>query len=423
MTKFLLLLCCFAVTVKGKTQDNVKVIQVDPRQAYGGPVSDYFNNIQYIPLETTPESTFGEIANMVITDSSYIICDNDTKSILFFNPKGKFIKKISSNKDVFPYFEYDYFNKVVSICFISKTDFFSNDNDATKSIRFFRFSDTGHPIDTIVVHSREDEDIKKVNLGDGYWFKTQTCRFEKGKGPKDTTIYLMNIYKGDSLHKKLIPYHQKEQFGFCYFGGWLSSKQEDYTVIDGITYTATPYEHKVYKITKDTAIKVFEIVFPYDVAIPKSVLKYRDTKTLDSVSNIARPPGIIYSLAKIFFKGNKLFFKGESHFYLSTVSTSELRAYNFIYDTVQQKVSALERLTPDSTSSFLPVFDMRDGLMENGILYQNDYFYSNVSSLDMFQAYEKNKSRNPVYPEVLKAYFKTQNRRSNPVIVRMKLVD
>lgn len=421
MYKLLFLFGILVVAIAGKAQERVPVLHVDPRHAYGGAISEYFDNIEYLPLETKPESLFGDISKLIITDSSYIVCDNDTKSLLFFNSRGRYTTKIRSGKDVIPYVEYDNSKKIVSVCFIGKYDYLNDGVNAKRKLRFYRFSNTGRPIDTISVGVTEGGDFKGINLGSDFVVKTKSCSFKKDDGFRDSTIYLMEVYKGDALYKKLIPYNQKAQMGFCYFSGRMSPLQEDYTVINGETYAATPIEHKVYKITKDTAFKVFEIVFPQDAAVPKSILKIQDTKILDSIRLIARPPGTIYRVTNIFFSGNKLFFKGSCPLYLSTVSTSELRAYNFIYDTIQHKVVALERLTPDAKTSFLPVFDPRDGLMIKGIMHHNDNFYSYVSSLDMFAAFENNRSKNPQYSQELQHYFKTQNRKSNPVIVRMKL--
>jgi len=63
------------LTSVAKAQSPQK-IRIIPKQAYGGPVSEYFNKIEYIPLETSKESLFGDINNLTITDDSYIISDN-----------------------------------------------------------------------------------------------------------------------------------------------------------------------------------------------------------------------------------------------------------------------------------------------------------------------------------------------------------
>jgi len=420
MYKLLIFANIFFLPLAGKSQ-SVPVLHINPKQTYGGLISEHFSSLEYIPLETTPESLFGDIARLIITDSSFIVSDADTKSILFFDVRGKYLRKIRSGRAVFPYVDYDANKKIVSACFINKYDIENGNSTKKKVMEFLRFSATGIPVDTINVEVRNENLFEEINLEPGYTFRTNSCSFKDAA--RDSTIYLLDIFRGTTLYKHLIPYNQQQKMGFCYFSGKISSLQKDYTTINGVTYAATPVEHHIYKITKDTAIKMFEVVFPKDAAVPKDMLKIRDTRLLDSIRLIARPPGIIYRITNIFFSGNKLFFKGTCPFYLSNISTSTLQAYNFIYDTVSRKVVALERLTPDAKSFFLPVFDPRDGLMEKGILYNNDNFYSYVSSLDMFIARQKTKDKNPQYPPALQDYFNTQSRKSNPVIVKMKLKD
>src|SRR3569833_2319900 len=71
----------------------VEKLRIDPSQAYGGKVSEYFEQVNYIPLETTKESLFGDINQLAITDSSFVITDMDTRAVLFFTRKGRYITK------------------------------------------------------------------------------------------------------------------------------------------------------------------------------------------------------------------------------------------------------------------------------------------------------------------------------------------
>lgn len=95
--------------------------------------------------------------------------------------------------------------------------------------------------------------------------------------------------------------------------------------------------------------------------------------------------------------------------------------YNFAYDTVSRKLFGLDRMAPDQVSCFLPVMGERS--KNKGFMFFDQYLFGYISSLSMFSSFEKNSSRNPAYPPVLQEYFKTQNRKSNPVIVKMKLKD
>ena len=93
MKKYLYTILCIS-QISFLYSQTVQKIRINPDQAYGGPVSDYFENIEYIPLETTKESLFGDVSEMVVTHDSYVIFDWDTKSVLFFKKEdGKFLFK------------------------------------------------------------------------------------------------------------------------------------------------------------------------------------------------------------------------------------------------------------------------------------------------------------------------------------------
>ena len=87
-------------------------ISIDPNDAKKEEITSTFvDSITYLPLQTSPESTFGSITQLEVTPDAYIIWDEVTNAILFFNKKGEFISKIS-NKDTkvsIPYKKIDHF--------------------------------------------------------------------------------------------------------------------------------------------------------------------------------------------------------------------------------------------------------------------------------------------------------------------------
>ncbi|MFT3902994.1 MAG: 6-bladed beta-propeller [Niabella sp.] len=61
----------------------VPKIRIDPAAASEGPVSNYFDSVEYIPLETSPKSLFGDVDKLIVTDSSVVVFNFDTYSVLF----------------------------------------------------------------------------------------------------------------------------------------------------------------------------------------------------------------------------------------------------------------------------------------------------------------------------------------------------
>ena len=62
-----------------------------------------------------------------------------------------------------------------------------------------------------------------------------------------------------------------------------------------------------------------------------------------------------------------------------------------------------------------------NGLANKGFhLYKDDYFYTSYSSLAMFSFKEQLGDKNKVFSPQMQEYFKTQDRKSNPVIIQLK---
>ncbi|RYE37744.1 MAG: 6-bladed beta-propeller, partial [Sphingobacteriales bacterium] len=96
-----LILCLHALPTAVNAQriipidtSDVKTLRVDPSNSFGASASEAFDSATYIPLETTKESIFGKIDKLEVTDKYFIILDENTNSILFFDRQGKFQHKI-----------------------------------------------------------------------------------------------------------------------------------------------------------------------------------------------------------------------------------------------------------------------------------------------------------------------------------------
>lgn len=71
-----------------------QTLRLDPGSTRGITVSQLFDEVKFVPLETTPESLFGEISRLEVANNCYIISDQDTHCILLFNLDGSFKTKI-----------------------------------------------------------------------------------------------------------------------------------------------------------------------------------------------------------------------------------------------------------------------------------------------------------------------------------------
>jgi hypothetical protein len=99
MKKILLILILLAASILTNAQ--ATTLRIDPSSARGGTVSQLFDEVNFIPLETIKESLFGRIDQLEVTDKYFVILDDNTNSILIFDKTGKFHAKIKgpNNED------------------------------------------------------------------------------------------------------------------------------------------------------------------------------------------------------------------------------------------------------------------------------------------------------------------------------------
>ncbi|HQW15881.1 MAG TPA: 6-bladed beta-propeller [Niabella sp.] len=414
MRLILLIISVVSFTV-GNTnaQQDIK-LRLDLEKAYGGSISDYFDHIEYIPLETTKESLFGQTSTLLVADTSFVIWDEDTRAILFFSKQGKYIKKINVPQNIYPSL---YTENRGTIIVILYSDYQKN------------------KVQKIYYSSSGDETMKEKSLllpfnefkyflpleGD-YVIKPNSCYFNIGEKPNEQDIFLLNVFKKDELVKSFIPYNQKKNMASCTLGlGKLSiTRNTDFG--SSSFFVTTPLDYNVYVVNKDTAIKAWQFVFRQNEYVDKEILTSLDHRYIDSLRKTRWFKDItILGVNNIFKFSDKLLFKIERVMYYSSESSEANKQNNFIYKFKTGKLTSYERMTPDTSCYYLPLFDKAENFHKLGFSKEKDFFYTSISSLKMFAARNATKHRNPQYPPALQQYFKTQNRKSNPVIVRMKL--
>jgi len=81
---------------------NVREVYIQPNKKMSLHTKDFIASVQYIPLETTDESEFGDISQIQIVGDYYLILDKLANEILFFRKNGDFVKKISAKNEDIP---------------------------------------------------------------------------------------------------------------------------------------------------------------------------------------------------------------------------------------------------------------------------------------------------------------------------------
>jgi hypothetical protein len=123
---FLFLLMLAPVAAAAQT---VETLRLDPDNAMGGSVSQLFDAVEYIPLQTTKESLFGRVDKLIVTREYYFVHDRTTDQILLFKKDGKYFSKVqmqryvkTSTPDMFGIntFAVDEYNKWIIVNHLSR---------------------------------------------------------------------------------------------------------------------------------------------------------------------------------------------------------------------------------------------------------------------------------------------------------------
>jgi hypothetical protein len=415
MKKFLTILF-IAMATRGLAQKDVQKFRIDPSLAYGGAVSDFFDSVEYIPLETNKESLFGYISDLIITDSSFVIFDYDTKSILFFSLTGSFIKKISKTNGQIPNAVF-YDKSLKKILIISV-----NGSGALKSTEYYNVDGTYFKTVSLDKEAR-NKLIYSIYLGDNlYASYNRPYDLENAFAHTDSQFYFFTINKGPAA-SNLLPYDKAKNKALLKL---ISTMPRFFSppLQNSSFYFSTPLEHQVYRVSKDSAVKFFQFVFPASLGVNPQLFKIDNEEKIDSIikQDTWSKNNTILSVSNIVIEGDLIYFKTNTRAFGYYGPDAGVVNRNFIYNIKSGKLIALERITEDSSTYYLPFMEPYV-VRFKGVNYGDGYFYAHISSLKMFQSMDATKFKNPQYPASLKSYFTTQDRKSNPVIVKMKLKD
>jgi len=383
-------------------ETNSQTIRIDPAVANGGSSSQLFTEINYIPLETTKESLFGSITKLEVAGDNFIIYDDDTECILIFDKAGKFQSKISAAK-------------MAGKAENSKIERFDgfrllrNKGEYVIQISFkgkaYNYDTKGALLKVNKIKDKAPAFFEQYDFNDSI----KVVSFYQDKTSEDNSEYRYALLKNDRILSKYMKINNDKNSSMGNFavGGPSFIGTDDPNVRNTTTY----YEYKIYKITPEGMSVAYDIVFPSIYALPGDF----NTNPIYSgkqMDYFFRNAGKVYGIGYTYQIGNYLYFK------CGSLGSSIRKNGSFVYNLKDQNLISLNRLDIDSLSHFLPFISKRWEIDLQK--YNNGYFYTSFSSLEMFTYYAAEKKRNHKYPAVMESYFRTGNKKDNPVIVQLK---
>ena len=398
-----LFFCTLLFSQASKVDSSImKTLRIDPSTARGAAASQVFDEIRFIPLETTKESLFGSISQLKVTDDSYIIWDYDTKAVLIFSRTGKYKGKINAGK-----IEKDPDNKdnQTFYGFTLKKENGQHVIQISSGKYAFYFDLNAKLIRKVKGERWVSDDVfsDSTIVDQGYLEKKD----------KDSTYYEIGLVKNGKKLESYFPYstdrYKKDQF---YSGG---ASMANSGIKDELFFVRS-YEYNIYKVTPKKLFLAYKIIFPANNSLPAD---FRDNPLYvgKRTEYFDKNPKVFFAIGSNYQIGDNLYVKATNWNW----GGDEKKA--FIYNLINKQLTSISDIEPDSLSQFLPVTDadVNVDFSNKGFhLFDGKYFYNSYSSLVLFKFKEQNQDKNRVYDPLLTEYFKTQDKKSNPVIIQLK---
>ena len=382
-------------------------LRIDPNSARGATVSQFFDEVTFIPLETTKESLFGSINSIKIAEDNYVIYDYETKAVLIFNQAGKYVAKINASK-----IEKD--PKVKDQSFygfnIRKEDGQTLIQIAAgKQIYYFDL--TAKLVKKVPIVKKKEDEIDYTNykkFSDGTVIDQNFLE----KNDKDSVYYNLSLLRDGKRAESYFPYRTADRKGD---ERWHGGRIYDYGNPDEFLFVKKFY-YNIYKLTSKKLSLAYRILFPASNSLPMDY----DTNPVykgKGYDYYEKNRDVFYDLTNSYLHYNNLYFQVRNWNW----SRDEKKA--FIYNLKTTELTSISDIEPDSSSQFLPITDLAsqyDFTNKGFHIVTPEYFYNSYSSLTLFTAKEQNEDKNRKYNAVLTEYFKTQNKKSNPIIIKLK---
>ncbi|WP_346236318.1 6-bladed beta-propeller [Niabella insulamsoli] len=403
---------CFLWYCGASGQGTPKDLYFQPGFASGSSVSKVFEEVVYIPLETTKKSLFGRIRTLIVSDKYFIIWDADTNFIYFFDKTGKFVKKYRPPNCTIKSIQLDRNRNALFISGSNKNFSFSPaeiekmmEDPTNKS--FARFTWSAY-YDLSDIQKEKIQRVKDFSLSlisptiftKNLWAYSYIYANRKFE---DRTAYELNIYDGEKTIKSYFPYN-KQTDSFHYKPDQISF----FPITDRSKLLFTrPFDYTFYELTTDSVKALYKLIMPMEISLPKSFFSFSFRSQNDIDQYRHQNGSLVWELDNVCKAKDYLFFTLDYY--------KSWREKNFMYDESTGRFYNTSKISADSTNGFLPV-------LPGSIQYNtDDYLYTSISSSSMFQNKEYNQRRNPQYSPALKRYFEKGNRADNPVIVQLKL--
>jgi hypothetical protein len=391
--KKVILVCFISLSTFIASAQKVTSLRIDPDNSRGGKTSDFFESVNFIPLETTKESTFGRIYYLEVTEKYFIIFDTETNATLIFYRSGKFHAKINRRTSN------EYFGR------------FTLNREAKEII--LKASDKALVYDYDGKFIREEKILDKTAMM--FYLNKKAILYHQNRGLEfsatDETKYDL-VYSEDAKEpaKKFLPYNSryaKNDYNLPYY---LFSQQSD-----GSCVFTMPYSYLLSQFDDKGLVQQFKINLPIKYSLPSN-FDLDSTYTGKRKEFIFRDNGLnaskIKEIAPTFLERNYLLFHSRNISGYFTYTT------DLLYSLETKTLYGLNRISGDDLSLGFPILDSHFG---GSMVAVNDgNLYTSIQANILFSFKEKSKSDSGS-DKLSNSQLSKVSKSDNPIIIESKI--
>lgn len=367
-------------------QHPVTKLRIDPDNAFGGNTRDFFEEVNFIPLETNEQSLFGKIYQLEVTDQYYIIYDSETNAILLFHKDGKFHTKINKRKknEFFSVFALDRKAKEIILPTIGNLILFYNYNGK------------------LIKEKKSDLAFERLFfVGDSLYVLNQPRLLKKS----ETSRISHDLVFTKDFKKSIMdffPFDQKYQIMDYNLPIRLFSDQGDRTC-----YFSFPYNYNVFGISATGITSEFQFLFPEKYSLPK------DFSTGEEFSSI-RKEYVFNPLPQNMDKFISLgpFFKYNEWilFEIQKIGGYISNARDLLYNLETKKLYSMNLIIGDEISNYFPVLQARKQQRMNSLY--DGVLYTSISASSYMTIKKK------ILEDGLSIELPDMEKKANPILIR-----
>jgi hypothetical protein len=365
-------------------------ISVLPNDTTRGYSEDIFENVDYIPLETTSASLLSKIDKLLTTEKYFAVLDKSSNAIFLFGKNGSFKRKFVLPENG------KYKVKINDFDISGDTVFVYDINSEANKVAMF--STEGNSLGTLTA----PHPFIYFTRASGKMFYNLFYRFDTND-PQGSQFSLISTNNKGSIEQKYFPYNNKETSPAD-----ILLPEQTFFKSKNTTYFSRPGNPVFYKLGNHGMEDSTLINLPKNLRLPVDYLTNPSYRKEGPYYITQNNRNMIWNINDIYVLKDR---------YLTFTLKSINKPYNVIFfDLTTKKYKSVPNMYYGINTSYLPLFERNIRACDGEFLYGSlnaDLLFKLMIQVPAKKIAASNK--------VLKDFFGHGNTHSNPVITKFNI--